>query len=69
MTTHNALIYHCAVCGRVEHAELEAAQPQCCGRAMDKACAETVRGGELEDKATDYSGSNLPDTEASRKPR
>ena len=43
MTTHNASIYHCVSCGRVVHAESEAECPQCCGRAMAKAFAETIR--------------------------
>jgi len=69
MTTHNAIIYHCIVCGRVEHAELEAAQPQCCGRAMDKACFETASGGDAQDKAIGYSVANPSDMEANRKRR
>lgn len=43
MTTHNASIYHCQACGRVEHAELQAPTPQCCGRAMAIAGEETIR--------------------------
>jgi hypothetical protein len=40
--THNATIYHCVACGRVEHAELESKPPECCGQAMAKAFTETV---------------------------
>ena len=65
MTTHNAIIYHCVVCGRVEHADLVAAEPQCCGRAMEKACARTVRGGEVEGNAIDYPNANPPDRDSS----
>lgn len=42
MKTHNAIIYHCLFCGGVMHAEPEAQPPQCCGRAMVKAAAETI---------------------------
>jgi hypothetical protein len=45
METHNASIYHCVTCGRVEHAELEAQPPECCGHAMAKAFTETVPEG------------------------
>jgi len=69
MTTHTAVIYHCILCGLVEHVELEAAQPQCCGRAMDKAYSETVRGFDAKDKAIGYSVADPPDSEASKKPR
>jgi len=40
--THNANIYHCVTCGRVEHVELEAKPPNCCGHSMARACTETV---------------------------
>ena len=40
--THNASIYHCVTCGRVEHVELDAKTPQCCGKAMAKAFTETI---------------------------
>jgi hypothetical protein len=40
--THNVNIYHCVTCGRVEHVELEAKPPECCGLSMAKAFTETV---------------------------
>jgi hypothetical protein len=45
MKTHNANIYHCLSCGRIEHAGLEADPPQCCGHPMTKACENTVGVG------------------------
>jgi hypothetical protein len=53
MKTHNAIIYHCQACGRVAHAELGVAAPQCCGTAMTKACGETIREGEVSPGAPD----------------
>ena len=47
MKTQNRIIYHCVSCGRIVHAELEAASPQCCERTMDKAVAETIREGDV----------------------
>lgn len=47
MKTHNASIYHCISCGRVMRAELDAEPPQCCGHMMVKACADTIREGEV----------------------
>ena len=69
MKTHNAIIYHCIVCGRVEHAEVGAAQPQCCGRAMDQACGESVPGAGAEDQVVNESVADQPAPEADRKPR
>jgi hypothetical protein len=43
MKTHSALVYHCIACGRVEHTPLDAPPPVCCGSAMAKACAQTLR--------------------------
>ena len=42
MKTHNLIIYHCLGCGAVLHCEPELEIPQCCGRQMIKAAAETV---------------------------
>jgi len=50
--THNAIIYHCVHCGRVVHAERESGHPQCCGRTMGKAAAETVREGDVTGEKT-----------------
>lgn len=47
METHNATIYHCVTCGRVQHVELEAKPPQCCGQTMAKAFTETVLEGDV----------------------
>lgn len=58
MKTHNAAIYHCPTCGRVEHAELTAQPPQCCGHPMLKAAEETIPNG----NATGTEARNLPGT-------
>jgi hypothetical protein len=50
MKTHNASIYHCVTCGRVEHVELKAKPPQCCGHKMAKAATETIREGDVAGK-------------------
>ena len=47
METLNVSIYHCIKCGRVVHAGLEAAPPQCCGQAMAKASEDTIHPGEV----------------------
>ena len=39
---HNAAIYHCLRCGRVDHRELELDVPGCCGRKMIKSAEETI---------------------------
>ena len=45
MKTHNAIIYHCLGCGNVVHSELNVRAPQCCGKQMVKAAAETIIDG------------------------
>lgn len=52
MKTHNASIYHCISCGRVEHAESEAEPPQCCRHSMTKACPETILEGDVAGETT-----------------
>jgi len=42
MKTHNALIYHCLYCGNLVHSEPNVRAPQCCGKEMVKAAAETI---------------------------
>ena len=42
MKTHNVVIYHCLCCGTVMHREPDQEAPQCCGRQMVKAAAETI---------------------------
>lgn len=70
MKTHNASIYHCISCGRIEHVDSEAEPPQCCGQMMAKACAETVRGGDAAgEKAGDHSETASPVIKGSKKPR
>lgn len=70
MKTHNASIYHCTSCGRIEHVESEAEPPQCCGQTMAKACAETVRGGDAAgEKTGDRSETTSPVIKGSKKPR
>ena len=46
MKTHNAIIYHCLLCGKVVHREPDLEQPECCGQKMVKAAAETLFGDE-----------------------
>ena len=50
MKTHNAIIYHCLSCGSVMHAEPAVEPPQCCGREMVKAAAETVGEGDVSEE-------------------
>jgi hypothetical protein len=57
MKTHNAPIYHCIACGRVEHTEAAAEAPKCCGSTMAKAATDTVR----DDGVTQATGSR-PET-------
>lgn len=49
MKTHNLNIYHCLACGAVMHCEPGEGVPECCGRPMIMAAAETVSGGERDD--------------------
>lgn len=70
MKTHNAIIYHCISCGRIEHVESETEPPQCCGQMMVKACAETVRVDVASgDKARNHSETASPVIKGSQKPR
>ncbi len=70
MTTRNAVIYHCLSCGSVVHAEPEAERPQCCGHAMVKAAAETVREGqEAEEPAPGPCETAPPIVKGRTKPR
>ena len=48
MTTHNRILFHCLCCGRVVHAEPEDRAPNCCGKRMTNAAAETVVEGETD---------------------
>ena len=70
MKTHNASIYHCISCGRVEHADLESVPPQCCGHTMAKACAETILEGDTAgEKSADQSEPTPPLIKGPKKPR
>ena len=42
MNTHNRILFHCLHCGRVVHTEPEDMAPNCCGKCMTNAAAETV---------------------------
>jgi hypothetical protein len=42
MKTHNRILFHCLCCGNVVHAEPQELIPDCCGKQMVKAAAETV---------------------------
>ncbi len=68
--THNANIYHCVKCGRVEHVELEATPPQCCGHSMAKAFTETVPPVDFVSEAvTGDSDAQMPAIKEGKKPR
>jgi DNA-directed RNA polymerase subunit RPC12/RpoP len=49
MKTHNAIIYHCLSCGKIEHRDQGQEAPSCCGKLMVKAAAETVVDNEGEE--------------------
>lgn len=42
MKSHNAVIFHCQICGSISHCDCNAPPPMCCGREMVKALAETI---------------------------
>jgi len=68
--THNANIYHCVTCGRVEHVELEAKPPECCGHSMAKAFTETVPPVDfVQDLAVGDSQAPMPVIQDGTKPR
>lgn len=70
MKIHNAIVYHCISCGRVEHSNLEAEPPACCGQTMAKACAQTIR--ETDNASEPLSArpeTPPPATDPPRKPR
>ena len=70
MKTHNAAIYHCRTCGRVEHAELTAKPPQCCGHPMVKAAEETIPNGDAAgQEASDRPRTEPPVTKRGKKPK
>jgi hypothetical protein len=70
MKTHNANIYHCISCGRIEHVESEVEPPLCCGNKMAKACAETVREGDTAgEKPRGHSEAAPPLIKDRKKPR
>jgi hypothetical protein len=70
MKTHNVSIFHCASCGRVVHAELDAEPPQCCGQAMAVACEDSVREGDAtEVTAKRHSQAEPPKPHGEAKPR
>ena len=70
MKTHNATIYHCVTCGRVEHTALDAVPPQCCGEPMTKSAGETIGNG---DAAREMPGAHTEvapsEIDAAKKPR
>ena len=69
METHNASIYHCVTCGRVEHAELDAKPPDCCGHTMAKAFTESIPAVDFVPAlATGDSVSPMPVIEELKKP-
>jgi hypothetical protein len=53
MKTHNAVIFHCLICGNVVHQEPEAPTPRCCGKPMTRAAWETVKESDEESTAED----------------
>jgi hypothetical protein len=42
MKLHNRILFHCLCCGRVVHAEPDDKAPNCCGKRMTNAAAETI---------------------------
>jgi hypothetical protein len=71
MTTHNLIIYHCLRCGAVMHCETGEDAPECCGKPMTKAAAETIvndRSKTLPRASDPTSGPQRP-TGPERKPR
>ena len=69
METHNASIYHCLTCGRVEHVGLEAKPPECCGHAMAKAFTETIPEGDVAGEASGHSETAPPVVKHHKKPQ
>lgn len=70
MKTQNASVYHCISCGRIEHVESEAEQPQCCGQTMAKACEEIIQGGDAAgEKAGEHSETTSTVIKGAKKPR
>ena len=70
MTTRNTNIYHCVSCGRVVHADSDAKPPECCGRAMVMAAAETIREPAPSGEASIAQNEiDPPASKGSRKPR
>jgi hypothetical protein len=69
MKTHNVMIYHCISCGRVEHSQLEAEPPQCCGHMMAKTCGDTIHEGDLVGETPGGQTETTPVIEDRTKPR
>jgi hypothetical protein len=69
METHNVSIYHCVTCGRIVHAELETAAPQCCGHAMTQASEDTLHKGESAAETPGGQSTTQPPITRSEKPR
>lgn len=70
MQKHIASTYHCITCGRIEHAEHDAAPPQCCGRTMTESIEETTPASEIA--GGNNVGESAPDAPANKdlnKPR
>jgi hypothetical protein len=61
MKTHNRILYHCLCCGRVVHAEPGATIPNCCGKRMTNAAAESVVEAET-DRAREVRGGTVPES-------
>jgi DNA-directed RNA polymerase subunit RPC12/RpoP len=56
MKTHNAIIYHCLSCGKIDHRDPGLEAPSCCGKTMVKAAAETI----IENEAEETKRANQP---------
>jgi hypothetical protein len=70
MKTQIAIIYHCTICGRVVHSELDSELPQCCGHVMANAVTETTSEGDAVGKrGGDDSETAQPVIEDRKKPR
>lgn len=69
MKTQSDTIYHCVSCGRVVHADLEGAPPQCCGHAMAVAVPETMTESAVPGKKVGENTETPLEDKGSKKPR
>jgi hypothetical protein len=58
MQTHQVKVYRCITCGRLTHADSDAAPPECCGHTMTFAFGEAMD----DCHSPGASANGLPDT-------